>query len=1112
MGYRVIVSSTFTADPLVETLSYWLGELGHDATVEIAPYHQVFQHLLDERGPLFANRSGIDVVLFRLEDWQGAKPAGIIDELIAAVRTASPRISATLMIVHAPASRAFATDPESRALLEDTDRRLLGLANELTNLICIPREAVAALAPANYDDPRGDRVAAIPYTPEMYAALATLLARRIHVAVARPYKVIALDCDNTLWSGVIGEDGRDGIAIGPAHLALQRRMLALHDEGMLLCLCSKNEDEDVWSVLQDHPAMVLRPHHVVARRVNWNRKPDNLRELAAELDLALDAFICIDDNPLECAEVRARHPDVLVLELPADPSGWARFLDNVWAFDRLRVTDEDRARTQLYAHDVQRKQLLSSSASLDTFLDELELRVDVAPVAPAQYARASELSRRTTQFNTSGLQLTEADVAARSRDPRGGALATTARDRFGNYGLIGLMLYATRDTRLEVDLMLVSCRALGKGIEHHMVRELARVATTLGAAELAFEVTTTARNLPARRFLEALGSGSVAGWRTVSMVEAQTCEQRVATLVDEAESPAVAAELDHRVTGRVATLIRAAGELSSAAAVVRAVKARRGPEPAEALPAEALETSTEQIVAEIWAEELGVARIDRTDDFFKLGGSSLKAVMGQNSLSDRFEVELPVTLILEVPRLSELAARIDALREQTTGEAAITRREIAAGSFPASHVQQRLWLVEQLGGHNLVLEILQIRGELDAAALARSWAMLVSRHAALQTTFDADQGTLVQRVAVRAPAVLERMAAPELDAVIGALRERRFELTVWPPFAAVLVTHAANAHVLVLALPHILVDGWSTDIVFDELAQLYRSERTGDAQSLPALAIDCVDFALWQRSPPVVARWAERVPVWCTALAGAPPSFELFGDPAGRRQGAGKGSGRRSITFAPELVRAMRAHVQARSATLFHGLFAMFVALLHRYSGASDLVVGVPVDNRGAIATWPIVGCFMDHVPVRVRVDDRATFSSLLEVTRQASVLAFSHAVPFDVLLAELKPGRVPGRDPIFQVMFNVESARVGSGAALEGCQVERSRGAVGSDRLDLNLSIGDTGEVVTAALEFARDLLTEDMADQFLAQYATLLAVSLSSPDVAIGDLSLSADEDQAL
>ena len=286
--------------------------------------------------------------------------------------------------------------------------------------------------------------------------------------------MVVLDCDNTLWKGVVGEEGVTGIAIPPAWMALQRFMVELAGQGFLLCLCSKNDEADVLEVFDRRPDMVLKREHLVSWRINWQPKSQNIRRLAQELNLGLDSFIFLDDNPVECAEVRAGCPEVLTLRLPID-GDIEGFLRHVWAFDRLRVTSEDRQRTAMYKQEAERARFQKQAPTIDEFLAGLDLRITISEPAPEQVDRVAQLTQRTNQFNFTTVRRNDGEIR-RLGESGLECRAVEVSDRFGDYGLVGVMIFGARGEALEVDTFLLSCRVLGRGVEHRMLNELGEIA------------------------------------------------------------------------------------------------------------------------------------------------------------------------------------------------------------------------------------------------------------------------------------------------------------------------------------------------------------------------------------------------------------------------------------------------------------------------------------------------------------------------------------------------------------------------------------------------------------------------------------------------------------
>lgn len=418
---------------------------------------------------------------------------------------------------------------------------------------------------AAFYDRVSDQLQHAPYTQRMLNALSFALCRQVcrlkHSPSSRPLKkVIVLDCDNTLWGGAVAEVGVDSVALTPPFLSLQRFVVAQQQRGMLVCLCSKNADQDVAAVFEQRRAdMVLQLEtHVARRRVNWTAKSRNLAALAQELGLGLDAFVFIDDNPLECSEVASALPSVTVIPVP---SGFAPgVLDHEWVFDAPIATTasssastrtrEDAQRTAMYQQQLQRQELQRASRSHRAFLSSLGVKIVFETVAAAtgddetavsqSFTRVLQLHQRTNQFNTAtsfARALTAETLATYTGADDTSAVSTTSAfatalcahvtDRFGHYGLVSVVLCrlrcvnsdssgastdATRSDhrRLDVDTFLLSCRALNRGVEHAMVRRVAELAERLEASTIAFAWEPTDRNEPARQFFASLAASSFA--------------------------------------------------------------------------------------------------------------------------------------------------------------------------------------------------------------------------------------------------------------------------------------------------------------------------------------------------------------------------------------------------------------------------------------------------------------------------------------------------------------------------------------------------------------------------------------------------------------------------
>lgn len=339
-------------------------------------------------------------------------------------------------------------------------------------------------------------------------ALAALVGR-----IERPArKLLALDCDNTLWGGVVGEDGIGGLqlgqdGLGAAFADFQRAARCLSRQGTLLALASKNDEADVWQVFDRHPGMVLQRQDIAAHRVDWTEKADNLVAIAEELGLGLDSFVFWDDNPLERAKVREALPQVLVPEMPAEVTEWPRLLRELSDFTRFEVTDEDRRKLDLYKARSRFVSALSGQRDRTAFLKSIGLRPSPVGIDVASVARAAQLSAKTNQFNLRIARRSAAELTAIAGDPRACAFLARLADNFGDHGIVGLLVARpTIDPEIAfLDEFLLSCRVLGRHLEAWMLDLCRRELRRHGIRHLVAEFVPHDRNGMAASFLRDHG-------------------------------------------------------------------------------------------------------------------------------------------------------------------------------------------------------------------------------------------------------------------------------------------------------------------------------------------------------------------------------------------------------------------------------------------------------------------------------------------------------------------------------------------------------------------------------------------------------------------------------
>ena len=335
--------------------------------------------------------------------------------------------------------------------------------------------------------------------PVGLAVLAELVAQHRAANQGMSRKVAVVDLDNVLWGGVAGEDGLRGLVLGNEGLGLafqdcQREFLKLHDSGVVLSICSKNNPEDAWEVFDNHPATVLTREHFAATRINWNDKASNLEELSDELGLGLDSFVFFDDNPVEREWVRKMLPEVMVPDLPEDPAYLPDFLRRVPFFQRIVLTEADTRRMGSYRAQGLRRQEQDRTSSMEEFLASLGQEVVIEGLCEGSLDRAAQMCQRTNQFNLTTHRYTIADLENMQKDPSIEIFIVGVKDRFADSGITGLGILRFDTESADIDTFLLSCRVLGRKVEDVFLAFMAQHSRELGLRYLTGYYIPTAKN------------------------------------------------------------------------------------------------------------------------------------------------------------------------------------------------------------------------------------------------------------------------------------------------------------------------------------------------------------------------------------------------------------------------------------------------------------------------------------------------------------------------------------------------------------------------------------------------------------------------------------------
>ncbi len=527
-------------------------------------------------------------------------------------------------------------------------------------------------------------------------------------------------------------------------------------------------------------------------------------------------------------------------------------------------------------------------------------------------------------------------------------------------------------------------------------------------------------------------------------------------------------------------------------------------------------TSTEEVLAAIWADVLGLEKVGIYEEFLELGGHSLLATLIISRLREAFSIELPVSELFEFPTVAGLSEQIDAARCNNQRQPMPSLQPVSRDQeLPLSLAQQRLWLLDQMEGGSAAYNIaraMRLEGRLDIAALEQAVTEIARRHEALRTTFKVVNNAPVQVIAPTLTLTLPLMdlqglseaeQSAEVQRLVTEEVQRPFDLAKGPLLRVKLLRQAPECHVLLVTMHHIVSDFWSVGIFMGELSILYQAFSTGLPYSLPELPIQYADFAHWQRQWLTGEVLETQLNYWKQQLAGAPPLLELPTDRP--RPPIQSFRGRtRHFQLNPDLTQRLKTLSQQSGATLFMTLLAAFVTLLSRYSGQEDVVIGSPIANRNRIETELPIGFFLNTLVLRNNLEENPTFSELLGRVRKMALdaSAYQH-LPFEQLVEVLQPERDLSYSPWFQVMFIFLNVPMGElklpGLDITPLDVEKE-----TSMFDLTLSMMEAEQGLQGSFEYSTDLFDVTTINRMVGHFQTLLEGIAANPEQRVAELPL--------
>ena len=523
---RVALLSSFSSEFLHDHLIAWGLASGLQVDLYQAGFGMFRQEILDPGSGLYRDAPDVAIIAVEGEDWvpaayrdflrgeageQGALTKAWREEAEMLLRKLRSRSSATVLVHNfsAPAYGALGVaDAKQRegqyAAIRRLNDALAGLAADVVDVHVVDYAALVNRHGAlNWYDDRMRHYARAPIAGSMQPFLAAEYVKFLRALRGLARKCLVVDLDNTLWGGVLGEDGPTGVKLGAnypgsAFVEFQQHLLDLRARGIILAVASKNNPADVDEIFATNKAMVLAQSHFATLEVHWRSKTESLTNIAARLNIGLEHIVFADDNPVECEEVRRNLPAVTVLCLPAQPERFVGLLSREGLFDTLSLSAEDRRRGDLYRQRAEAEEFRTSVSTLEDYYRDLTMQLTFAPVDCDSLVRAAQLTQKTNQFNVTTRRSTEAEIARRSADAGWVVSTVGVRDRFGDNGIVGLVMARRAGDTLDIDTLLLSCRVIGRTVETAMLAHLSDRARELGAKALTGTLIPTPKNEPVR--------------------------------------------------------------------------------------------------------------------------------------------------------------------------------------------------------------------------------------------------------------------------------------------------------------------------------------------------------------------------------------------------------------------------------------------------------------------------------------------------------------------------------------------------------------------------------------------------------------------------------------
>jgi len=518
--YNVLIYRNIMLEPIVPYLKYELLSIGLNPTITIGEYDNVLQETILNSECNLNTTTNLVLVFLQMETLSSALYSNILKLNKAEIEDEVNRIKEYIQSVienirnstNAPIIFYGFPNPvysklgilESQIGFETSIyqqiNNFIRSFNEKSVYIIDANTLMSQIGYSNYFDKRYWHIGKAPFKKNALIGISSEIKKIVRALNGKSKKCLVLDCDNTLWGGIVGEDGVEGIKLsknypGSSFYAFQKEILSFYDRGIILALCSKNNEKDVFEVLHNHDDMLIKEEHIATHRINWQDKASNIREIAEELNIGLDSLVFVDDSNLEIELVNLELPEVQTIHLDSKKAIYYKdILAKCGFFDSLSFSEEDKVRGKMYKSEVIRKKNTKSIINIENYLQSLDMKMIINECDKFSIPRVSQLTQRTNQFNLTTKRYSESEIKALTEDDNYNVIYFQLEDKFGGYGTIGVCILEKSEKNYRIDTLLMSCRVLGRGVEKTFMNEVMNFCAKNLGKELTSRYIRTRKN------------------------------------------------------------------------------------------------------------------------------------------------------------------------------------------------------------------------------------------------------------------------------------------------------------------------------------------------------------------------------------------------------------------------------------------------------------------------------------------------------------------------------------------------------------------------------------------------------------------------------------------